>query len=107
MPVDGKNRELRIANFRCFKTWILDRYRKREGMESRATFRHLAWETGWVGMLINDKGTSEKETICVGGGGMGSGYIMMGFVWVMLDFRCSQESEMDIQSRELFMWGVW
>lgn len=33
--------------------------------------------------------------------------MMMGLVWVMLDFRCSQENEMDIQSRELFMWGVW
>lgn len=65
--MDGKNRELRIANFRCFKTWILD-YRNREGMESRAAFRHLAWEMGWVGMLINDKGTTEKKTICVGEG---------------------------------------
>ena len=59
--MNGKNRELRIAHFRCFKTWILDRYGKRGGIESRAPFGHLAWEMGWVGMLINDKG---KETIC-------------------------------------------
>lgn len=60
--MDGKNRDLQVANFRGFKTWILNRYRKRQGMESTTTFRHL----DWVGKPINDKGNLEKETICVG-----------------------------------------
>lgn len=41
-------------------------------MESRATFRYLAWEMGWVEMPINEQSTLEKEIIClwvVWGGG--------------------------------------
>lgn len=37
-------------------------------MESRASSRYLDWEMGWLEMPINEKGTLEEETICLGMG---------------------------------------